>query len=133
MREYNALMARFERTDHRLTGASESAQPKQQARATAVRVGGHPTVPGAARGLVAFARGSGSSRLAPASSVGLPLRARSRSPLTQAPAVTKALRALRLSRLLRFLHVLSEDDETVEDVHAQGESAETPPRISAAD
>ena len=45
----------------------------------------------------------------------------------------EALRALHLSRLLRFLHVLSEDDETVEDVHAQGESAEAPPRVIAAD
>lgn len=31
MREYERLMARFEPTDHLLTGASESAQPKQQA------------------------------------------------------------------------------------------------------
>ena len=30
----------------------------------------------------------------------------------------ETLRALHLSRLLRFLHVLSEDDETVEDVYA---------------
>ena len=30
MREYDALMARFERTDHLLTGASESAQPKHR-------------------------------------------------------------------------------------------------------
>ena len=127
-------MARFERTDHLLTGASESAQPKQQARATAVRVGGHLTIPGAARGLVTFAHGSGSEPAWRRRLPHVPLKgALERSSLTQAPAVTKALRALHLSRLLRFLHVLSEDDETVEDVHAQGESAETPPRISAAD
>ena len=45
----------------------------------------------------------------------------------------EALRALHLSRLLRFVHVLTEDDETVEDVHAQGETAEAPPRVIAAD
>jgi hypothetical protein len=49
-------------------GAGESARPEQQARATAGQLGGHLRVPGAARGLVAFAHGSGSSRLAPACS-----------------------------------------------------------------
>ena len=87
---------------------------------------------GAARGRVAFAQGSGSSRLAPASSA---------RPAEGAPQFVTAdagtsgdepLRAL-LSRLLRFVHVLSEDDETVEDVYAQGETAEAPPRVIAAD
>jgi len=111
-------------------GAGESAQPKQQARATAVRA---PDGPGVS---------TRSARLRPRQRFELPgagLFRASRS--ERAGGVTadagtsgdEALRALHLSRLLGFLDVLSEDDETVEDVHAQAETAEAPPRVIAAD
>jgi hypothetical protein len=85
---------------------------------------------GAACGLVAFAHGSGSSRLAPASSARHAEGAPQGVTADAGSSGDRALQALNLSLSLRFLHVLSEDDETVQDVHAQDETAEAPPRVS---